>query len=161
MSPPKDIKLPVFIWGNGGCAAVGTLYQNFLREIASHGFIAIANGPATTGFSKGQTKQKDMTSSLEWAIKGASGGKYGEVDSANIAVGGQSCGGLEALAAIYHEPRIKTALIFNSGVLDDSKEYLLQEMKAPMAYFIGGPKDLAYENVCLFFRSNRKIKSTC
>jgi hypothetical protein len=38
-------------------------------------------------------------------------------------------------------------ILFNSGVIDDRKAYLLKELKAPIAYFIGGPKDIAYANV--------------
>jgi hypothetical protein len=60
---------------------------------------------------------------------------------------GQSCGGLEAYSASYHDDRIKMTILFNSGVLDDSKKYLLKELKAPVAYFLGGPTDMAYVNV--------------
>jgi hypothetical protein len=58
-----------------------------------------------------------------------------------------SCGGLEAYSASYHDPRVKTTLICNSGVIDEEKKYLLAELKVPVAYFIGGPKDIAYKNV--------------
>jgi hypothetical protein len=60
-----------------------------------------------------------------------------------------SCGGLEAYSASYHDSRVKTTLICNSGVIDEEKKYLLAELKAPVAYFIGGPKDIAYKNVCI------------
>src|SRR5262249_51134821 len=48
---PKDLsklqgqKLPIIAWGNGACVNNGTSYRNFLTEIASHGFLAIAIGP--------------------------------------------------------------------------------------------------------------------
>jgi dipeptidyl aminopeptidase/acylaminoacyl peptidase len=145
-SPPKDIKLPVLLWGNGGCAAAGVLYQNFLREIASHGFIVLANG-SPTGWADPQTKPIQMTQSIEWVTKGGADGKFGTPDASKIASSGQSCGGLEAYAAAYHDPRVKTAIICNSGVLDDEKAYLLKEFKVPIVYFIGGPKDIAYKNV--------------
>jgi dienelactone hydrolase len=153
-TPPRDIKLPVFIFGNGGCGNVGTGFQNFLREVASHGFMAIANGaPAGTAGGGmrmgGQTKMTAMAESLNWTMKGGSDGKFGQVDSSKIAVGGQSCGGLEAYSASYHDDRVKTTLILNSGVIDAQKVYLLQELKAPVAMFIGGPKDIAYENVSM------------
>jgi hypothetical protein len=38
-------KLPVILWGNGGCLAVGTMFSEFLKEVASHGFMVLANGP--------------------------------------------------------------------------------------------------------------------
>src|ERR1700712_492249 len=52
--PPADVKLPVIVWGNGLCAATGTFFYNFLMEVASHGFVVIANGapaPASTSTS--------------------------------------------------------------------------------------------------------------
>src|SRR5689334_10724796 len=32
-------RMPIFVWGNGGCAANGTGQINFLREISSYGFL--------------------------------------------------------------------------------------------------------------------------
>jgi dipeptidyl aminopeptidase/acylaminoacyl peptidase len=93
-TPPKGVKLPVLVWGNGGCGSSGTSFQNLLREVASYGFIVLANGPATGGFGLGQTKMTSMTESLDWVMAGANKGKYGDVDSSKIAVGGQSCGGM-------------------------------------------------------------------
>jgi hypothetical protein len=136
---PKDVKLPVLVWANGGCANSGLGFQNFLREIASHGFIAVANGGAG-GMGFGQTKMTAMAETLDWVMKGAGGGKYGQVDSSKIATAGQSCGGLESLSASYHDDRVKTTMVMNSGVIEEEKKYLLQELKAPIAYFIGGPK---------------------
>src|SRR5579863_4244167 len=48
---PKDLaalhgqKLPIIAWGEGGCSNNGAFYKNFLGEIASHGYLAIAIGP--------------------------------------------------------------------------------------------------------------------
>ena len=49
---PKDlsafggrVKLPILAWGNGGCANSPAGHQNYLSEIASHGFIIVAIGP--------------------------------------------------------------------------------------------------------------------
>ena len=47
---PQDLsavkeKLPIIAWGNGGCANNGLSHRNFLMEIASHGYLAIAIGP--------------------------------------------------------------------------------------------------------------------
>src|SRR5690606_20506763 len=36
--------LPVVVWGNGACRNNGLSASHFLREIASHGYIVIANG---------------------------------------------------------------------------------------------------------------------
>src|SRR5689334_754188 len=48
---PKDLgalhgqKLPIIAWGEGGCSNNGAFYKNFLSEIASYGYLAIATGP--------------------------------------------------------------------------------------------------------------------
>lgn len=39
-------RLPVILWGNGGCRDNGLRYAGFLREIASHGFLVVAAGHA-------------------------------------------------------------------------------------------------------------------
>jgi dienelactone hydrolase len=38
-------KLPVVIWANGSCLYAGNRYRQYLTEIASHGYLAIAGGP--------------------------------------------------------------------------------------------------------------------
>lgn len=38
-------KLPIVAWGNGACAADGNAFRLFLTQIASHGYLVIANGP--------------------------------------------------------------------------------------------------------------------
>lgn len=45
---PRDLantRHPVLIWGEGGCAKNGLMFTEFLSEIASHGFVVIADGP--------------------------------------------------------------------------------------------------------------------
>ncbi|KAF2663118.1 hypothetical protein BT63DRAFT_419308 [Microthyrium microscopicum] len=151
-SPSKN-KLPVVVFGNGGCVNVGTMFQNILREIASHGFLVIANGPAVTNATglanlANQTNISAMKASIDWVMAGAANGKYGAVDTSKIAAVGQSCGGLEAYSASYHDDRVKTTVLLNSGIIDEPKVYLLAELKAPVALFNGGPLDVAYPNVC-------------
>lgn len=38
-------KHPVVVWGEGACAKDGLMFPEFLSEIASHGFVVIADGP--------------------------------------------------------------------------------------------------------------------
>ena len=38
-------RLPIVAWGNGACSNAGLLFQTFLKQIASHGFVVIASGP--------------------------------------------------------------------------------------------------------------------
>jgi len=160
--PPAGIKMPVIVWGNGGCMAAGTMFSDFLTEIASYGYLILANGNPGSNSSApkgadsplsglsgamgaGQTKVQMITDSIDWVTKG-SASKYGDIDIAHLAAAGQSCGGLEAYSASYHDDRVKLTILFNSGVIDDKKTYLLKELKAPIGYFLGGPKDVAYPN---------------
>lgn len=100
ITSPAGLKLPVLIWGNGGCSSNGTLFRRSLFEVASYGFFAIAMGSpaggggmtsALTGDKKGELQK----SALDWVTKNAGQGKYANVDKSRIAVAGQSCGGLE------------------------------------------------------------------
>ncbi|GGM53622.1 hypothetical protein GCM10011608_43130 [Micromonospora sonchi] len=138
-------RLPIFVWGNGGCSANGLSQGNFLREIASHGFLAIANG-APNG--SGSTTSQMLTQSIDWAVAENSrqGSKYyNKLDTTRIAAAGFSCGGLEAYA-VSNDPRITTTGIFSSGLLNDADDYQLRRLTKPIAYFIGGPSDIAYPN---------------
>ena len=45
---PRELSLdkhPVLVWGEGGCAKNGLTFPEYLSEIASHGFVVIADGP--------------------------------------------------------------------------------------------------------------------
>jgi dienelactone hydrolase len=45
---PRELSMdehPVLVWGEGGCAKNGLVFPEYLSEIASHGFVVIADGP--------------------------------------------------------------------------------------------------------------------
>src|SRR6185295_7381953 len=46
-------KLPILAWGNGGCANSNSAHQNYLSEIASHGYLIVAIGPMQAGGGRG------------------------------------------------------------------------------------------------------------
>ncbi|HEY5409539.1 MAG TPA: hypothetical protein VIJ94_02320, partial [Caulobacteraceae bacterium] len=52
---PADIgklggrKLPIVLWGNGGCTDDGAAERLFLAEIASHGYLVLAPGAILSG----------------------------------------------------------------------------------------------------------------
>ena len=158
-SPPKGKKLPLIVWGNGACGTDGAGFSNFLTEIASYGFIAIANGsPKKAWGSPGgglnlaatqgeKTRASQLTEAIDWAVKGAAGGKFGEVDVTKIGAGGQSCGGVEAYSASVYDPRVKVIGIFNTGVIDPGRRWMLKELKQPVGYFYGGAADFSQKYV--------------
>lgn len=142
---PSDERLPIVVWGNGGCLADGTMFENILTEFASHGFLVIANG-RPGGF--GRTDSEMLTEAIDWAISQNSRwfSEYrNRLDTESIAVMGQSCGGIEVYE-VADDPRITTTVLWNSGLLSDSDNHLLNDLHAPIAYFTGGPSDIAYAN---------------
>jgi dienelactone hydrolase len=145
---PQDLskvkgKLPIIAWGNGACVNNGLAHRNFLMEIASHGYLAIAIGPPIAppaqakgapkgdgkqGAPKGDgkqaaagpaTKSSQLLDAISWALgeNNRKGSPYnGKLDASKIAVMGMSCGGIQSYA-VATDPRVKLVGIFNSGIL--------------------------------------------
>jgi dienelactone hydrolase len=104
-----------------------------------------------------------MRDSLDWDFAGKAK-KYGNIDLTKVMTAGHSCGGLEAMSNAYHDERVKRIMMFNIAIFQDDRRYLLQEIKVPVAYFIGGPKDMGYTTVsiCLPSIQNKKtVTYTC
>lgn len=159
---PANEKFPVLIWGNGGCrydslfcyvflmltaisySGDGTSFKQSLLEVASHGYLAIANG-APSG--SGSTTYRMGVESLNWLDKNAGQGKYANVDKSKVAVAGQSCGGLEAYQ-VGTDKRITTIGIMNSGQFSAAATAsTVRTVTKPIFYFLGGSGDIAYANV--------------
>jgi hypothetical protein len=144
-SLPPNVKLPVIVWGNGACSGDGLGFSKFLTEVASHGYFVIANGKPGAGFAS-QTKAKDLPDAIDWVYANAGKGAYATVDKTRLAAAGQSCGGIQAYSASL-DPRVTLTGIFNSGLISRGNTVLFEKLKAPIGYFLGGPTDIAYENV--------------
>ena len=174
--------LPLLLWGNGGCRGNGLRYAQFLREIASHGFFIVAAGdpkwerllqppgaptsgaaPPAAGApepDEGRAPIVHLQRALDWAIRvngDPASEHHGRIDTKNVGVMGTSCGGLQAIA-MSTDPRVKTAIGFNTGVLLEpppsavanadlvvGKE-ALAKINGPIAYINGGPTDIAHPN---------------
>ena len=71
------------------------------------------------------------------------------VDLDKVAAMGQSCGGAQVLA-VAHDPRIKTCMIFNSGIgemsMSGASKETLVNLHTPMLYLNGGTADVAFPN---------------
>lgn len=114
---PAQDKLPLMLWGNGGCAIDGKRYGDFLSTIASHGFLVLTT-TAIEGEAQRQQNADDLLKAIEWATaeNGRAGSPLqGKVDLDQIAVMGQSCGGFLSVS-LGTDPRVDTIGVFNSGV---------------------------------------------
>ena len=74
---------------------------------------------------------------------------YHLIDLEKVAAMGQSCGGAQVLA-VAHDPRIKTCMIFNSGIgemeMSGASKKSLKNLHTPMLYINGGKADVAFNN---------------
>jgi hypothetical protein len=128
---PKDLsafgdklKLPILAWGNGGCANSPSGHQNYLSEIASHGFLVVAIGPMATGGGRrggggGGTQSSQLIDAINWAIAqntNQASKYFNKIDTSKIGVFGHSCGGLQALE-VSLDKRITTTIVVDSGIL--------------------------------------------
>jgi dienelactone hydrolase len=108
--------------GQRGLCRNGSAFSAFLTQIASHGYLAIAVGPKNP--PSGQAAQPTiddhlLLEAIDWAVRqngDRSSPFYNKLDPTRIAVMGQSCGGLQALA-VSSDPRITTTVVWNSGAL--------------------------------------------
>lgn len=142
----EDKKYPIVVWANGGCIKNGTMFSRFLLEIASHGFVIVAEGkPNGSGMGPLETNGEPQKVAMDWIIKEADrpcSKYYRKLDTSKIAAMGQSCGGLMTLG-VSGDKRLTTVMIWNSGMFErDQKIYM--GLHTPIAYIIGGPDDVAY-----------------
>ena len=137
---------PVLVWGNGGCSRDGTYFSKFLLEVASHGFVVVADGKPNGTGTRGITPDgTPLITALDWILKENErpcSQYYHKLAATKTAVAGQSCGGLMALGA-SKDKRLSTVIVFNSGLFQRDQT-IYRGLHAPMAYFIGGPSDIAY-----------------
>lgn len=175
LTPFKGGKLGVFAWGNGGCADDGSSQRQQLAEIASYGYLAIAPGKWRSGPNAkvakeaprppaaGQrlpppaTTETEVRQGIDFALaeNARLGSKYANlIDKQAVAVGGFSCGGLQAIM-LAADPRVSTVVVQNSGVFNDPKDSIggmkaskdiLETFHTPVLYLLGGPTDIAYVN---------------
>jgi hypothetical protein len=135
----KTPKLPILLWGNGGCRNTSVEFTRFLGEIASQGYLIVAVGRSDIPFMiinfngglgvVGSTRPYSgsaplvvndaniLLKGLDWALaenSRAGSALYGKLDVDQVAALGQSCGGPQAFR-VAKDPRIKAIVSLDSG----------------------------------------------
>jgi hypothetical protein len=141
-------KLGVVAWGNGGCAADGAGGRFHLAEIASHGYLAIANGtilsgpgapprtplpvpppggpaapgatPAPRSIPPPATKAASLTDAIDWAL--AENARVGSPYFGRIDPQRIAVSGWSCgglqALQIAADPRVRAVVIHNSGIFN-------------------------------------------
>ena len=109
-----------------------------------------------------QNTKEDMLAAIDWAFaenERKDSKFYGKIDTKNVSVMGQSCGGILCLD-IMTDPRITLLTMFNTGlftsqpgqafgsmgsVQSEPKDQVFARLTKPIAYFVGGT-DMARPN---------------
>jgi hypothetical protein len=121
---PSHDKLPVMVWGNGGCAIDNPKYAGFLETVASHGFLVITTAaatPAAAGCPPARANADSLKAAIDWAErenKRAGSPLAGKIETGKVAVMGQSCGGRLSIE-LGADKRVGTIGVFNSGLNAD------------------------------------------
>lgn len=106
-----------------------------------------------------ETSPQQMIEAIDWAVAEAarSGSEFaGRVDTRAVAVMGQSCGGVQAIAAA-RDRRVVTLGVWNSGLFPDDSRSLaiagadvtkaaLPTLHTSAIYVTGEPGEVAFEN---------------
>ncbi|HQF53606.1 MAG TPA: hypothetical protein PK208_00660 [Fibrobacteria bacterium] len=152
---PKDLapgkNYPILIWGNGGCSMNATDHTDFHLEIASHGYVIVADGNPKGSGSRSMgdvvAMGKTQIDALNWAIQQNSkpcSRFFQALDTLHIGGFGWSCGGLMTYGFTL-DRRVTASIVMNSGLLN-ADQTMLDRMRVPIAYVCGGPDDMAYVN---------------
>ncbi len=181
----KKGKLPILLHANGGCFNSPLMEEKGLSNIASHGYIVIAIGPFSemsppdkledivapggnrppaeeNSSTFSPTHSRQLLEALDLiAIENSNQESeyYNKIDLEKVAAEGASCGGLQAISISY-DPRIKTLIMQNSGILNNGsglnmaespngttfQKNDLPELNIPLIYVVGNETDVAFPN---------------
>jgi hypothetical protein len=145
---PSQDRMPLLVWGNGGCNIDGRSYGGILSTIASYGFIAMATLPVEP--EEGEEARRnataeDMINAIDWAEQEAiREGSHlrGKIDIGQISAMGVSCGGFRMAAVAGLDPRVDSVGLLNTGVSDTSE---LAGLHGPVLIINGGEVDFMYD----------------
>ena len=142
---------PVAIMGNGERLTPYTEAELAARAAEQEAARKAAEAPVVT-VEPFRTYARQLLEALDW-LTDQNGNEESEyyhlIDLEKVAAMGQSCGGAQVLG-VAHDPRIKTCMIFNSGIgemsMSGASKKSLANLHTPMLYINGGTADVAYNN---------------
>jgi hypothetical protein len=141
-------KMPIIVWGNGGCRESNEEFRYFLTHLAGYGYFIVANGNPENPYHPEELagildpKPERLIAGMDWAVKqnsDSAGPFYGRLDTDRIVVMGQSCGGWETTDAST-DPRVASTVIWDSGTDPNSVQSVTQ-LHAPVLFAYGGVTD--------------------
>ena len=145
--PEKD-KLPIIVMSGPGCDYDGDSYRPFWTEIASHGYFIIAVGrPVPEGLRAAIffNTTADVKDGVDWAFainKRQASKYYGKLDTLNVVLMGQSCGG-GIMIDLVEDSRVTNLVWWNSssrplfGDTIQTDNDFHKTITKPIAYFVG------------------------
>jgi dienelactone hydrolase len=160
--PEKD-RLPIIVMSGPGCDYDGDSFRPFWTEIASYGYFVIALGrpvPDDLRAAMGFNTTEDVKDGVDWAFainKRQTSKYYGKLDTANVVLMGQSCGGI-IMTPLAEDIRVTSLVYWNSHTATgpsmsgdtDFVRDLLKKTTKPIAYF-AGDTDMARPNASKSF----------
>jgi hypothetical protein len=141
VTTPKE-KMPILIYANNGCLAVGTIDAMALLEIASHGYFVITHGSPTASInSPSFSAPTSGFDAINWITDQVKKGKFPDVDTTKIIAAGTSCGGFQTYTTSQHK-QVIGAMLISSGLFGGSIRNKLPMLTKPLGYFEGGTSDM-------------------
>lgn len=114
--------LPLVVFSPGGCSFTSKHFENYLTELASHGYMVVSVGTFDE-LTDEQIRSLGMTDTeylvqainvMEKLNADPKSAFYQKINMKQVATMGQSCGGGQALTAAV-DPRVTTTIALNSG----------------------------------------------
>ena len=137
-------KLPIFVWGNGGCSNNGTAPCTSSGRSRRTGSwqspTAARTAPATE--TPRCSRSRSTGRSRRTPARPASTTAASTPRRSPWRVVLRWAGGVRGLQRLARHHNV----IFSSGLLNDADDYQLRRLTKPIAYFIGGSSDIAYPN---------------
>jgi len=143
----------VVVWANGGCVRHDATWRPLLERWAAAGFVvvAITQLPGREVTLEDRTTAADQAKAIDWALAQDAriGGPYqGRFDVDQIAVAGNSCGGITSLVLAGTDPRVRGAFVLSGSSVGptatrDQATEVIDKVTQPVGFVVGGAEDVA------------------